>query len=144
MGDKRVIDFLHEHHLAAFSVCNNQEMWCWSAFYTFIECEFCLVITSEEKTKHIQILKNSKESMVCGIVALETTNIGQIRGVQFKGEMTLCSEESYFNKYRVAYLKQFPFAVLKGADLWIVKINELKFTDNRLGFGKKLLWSRPQ
>jgi uncharacterized protein YhbP (UPF0306 family) len=43
-------------------------------------------------------------------------------------------------KARMAYLKRFPYAALSGTPVWIVEITYAKFTDNRLGFGKKLVW----
>ena len=27
--------------------------------------------------------------------------------------------------------------------LWIVRLTYIKMTDNRLGFGRKLIWTRP-
>lgn len=43
---------------------------------------------------------------------------------------------------RKAYLKRFPFALAVKLDLWILHIDYIKMTDNRLGFGSKLLWLR--
>ena len=41
---------------------------------------------------------------------------------------------------RKTYLKRFPFAVLGSTPLWAVELNFAKLTNNRLGFGKKLVW----
>jgi uncharacterized protein YhbP (UPF0306 family) len=43
---------------------------------------------------------------------------------------------------RTAYLLRFPFALAAKLDLWILEIDYVKMTDNRLGFGKKLEWRR--
>jgi len=43
---------------------------------------------------------------------------------------------------RTAYLLRFPFALAAKLDLWVLYIDYLKMTDNRLGFGKKLEWRR--
>jgi len=43
-------------------------------------------------------------------------------------------------KAKVAYLKRFPVAILMKTNLWVVKVRYIKMTDNRLGFGKKLIW----
>ena len=80
-------------------------------------------------------------NIVSGTVALETETIGMIRGLQFKANIIKCSD-SLLDKNRLLYLKRFPYAILKGGDLWELEIIELKFTDNRLGFGKKLHWNR--
>jgi uncharacterized protein YhbP (UPF0306 family) len=28
-------------------------------------------------------------------------------------------------------------------EIWTIKINRIKYTDNTLGFGKKIIWERP-
>ena len=45
-------------------------------------------------------------------------------------------------KYKTVYLKKFPFAILKNTALWYIEPTFLKFTDNRLGFGKKIIWEK--
>lgn len=100
-----------------------------------------MVITSESKTRHIQMLVSAGTGLVSGGVSLETESVGLIRGVQFNGFMKQV-QERFLNNYRLSYLKRFPYAILKGGDLWTIRITEIKFTDNRLGFGKKLHWSR--
>lgn len=136
-------------------------MWCASAFYVFDPDIPAFVITSEERTRHMQLALNGvagqTEStgeqpdsaggnpvqaipfLVAGTVALETEQVGMIRGIQFRAEVKKAGA-SLLDKHRLMYLKRFPYAVLKGGDLWILELTELKFTDNRLGFGKKLHW----
>jgi hypothetical protein len=102
-----------------------------------MENENCFVFTSDNDTKHAQdAIKNPS---VAGSVVLETKIIGKIQGVQFKGEMKQ-PEKSSLPEIKKAYLKRFPFAIFANTNLWILKINYLKLTDNRLGFGKKLIW----
>lgn len=139
--DSRIAEFIKEHHLAALAVTDGEDIWSWHAFYVFLEDEMSFVITSEDKTRHIGILKQGKSEIISGAIGLETEQIGLIRGVQFKARMEFCTE-AFVNRYRLSYLRRFPYAILKGGDLWILRVSELKFTDNRLGFGKKLLWKR--
>ncbi len=138
--DSRITEFIKEHHLTTLTVAAGGDIWSWHAFYVFIEEENVFVITSEQKTRHISLFLTDPQKRVAGAIGLETEQIGLIRGVQFKAEMELCSQP-FLNRYRLRYLRRFPYAVLKGGDLWVVRITELKFTDNRLGFGKKLLWN---
>lgn len=139
MIDKRIAEFINEHHVAALTVSDGKEIWSWHAFYVYLEEENLFVITSESKTRHIKMLLNGGNPLIAGAIALETETIGLIRGVQFTANMETCNE-SFLNKYRLRYLKRFPYAVLVGGHLWTLKVTEFKFTDNRLGFGKKLLW----
>jgi uncharacterized protein YhbP (UPF0306 family) len=41
-----------------------------------------------------------------------------------------------------AYLRRFPVAALMETRLWMVELTHIKMTDNRLGFGKKLVWEK--
>lgn len=43
---------------------------------------------------------------------------------------------------RKRYVKRFPVARMLSAPVWEIRPDELKFTDNTLGFGKKLYWLR--
>ena len=70
---------------------------------------------------------------------METSVVGKIQGIQFRGVMEIPSDE-LAEKARNAYLKRFPVAVLMKTNLWTIKVNYIKMTDNRLGFGKKLIW----
>jgi len=74
-------------------------------------------------------------------VVLETMVIGRIRGIQFQGVISEPGSE-LLSKAKWAYLKKFPPAALMDTHLWVVKLTFIKMTDNRLGFGKKLVWTQ--
>ena len=138
--DKRILQFLKKHHVCSVATCSDGQPWCATVFYVLMEEEGALVFTSDPTTRHIKEgLLNQK---VAGTIALETEIIGLIRGVQFSGIMLETPEPKLKKKALRAYFKRFPYAVLNHSPLWICALVELKFTDNRLGFGKKLRWSR--
>jgi len=111
--------------------------WCANCFYVYLEEENSLVFTTDLKTRHGQeFLKNSE---VAGSVVLETMIVGKIRGIQFQGIISE-PEGILASKAKWEYLKRFPPAALMDTHLWLVKLTYIKFTDNRLGFGKKLIW----
>ena len=67
---KKITDFLKKHHVVTIATCENNQPWCFNAFYTFDEETPALIITSHDDTKHVQqVLKNSQ---VSGSVVLET------------------------------------------------------------------------
>jgi len=138
MIDERIVKFLRKHHVLTIATTVDNEPWCASCFYVYLIEENQLVFTTDLKTRHGQeFLKNQK---VAGTVALETNIIGKIRGIQFQG---IVSEPAgaMAQKSKTAYLKRFPVAMLMETHLWIVQLTLIKYTDNRLGFGKKLIWS---
>ena len=137
MPDKRIIEFILEHHVMSLACAAHGDLWCANCFYVFLEEEMSFVVTSEEETRHAQLFMENP--VVTGSIALETEVIGKIRGLQFRAVVEKC-DESLFDKYRLAYLKRFPYAILKVGEIWRLVLTELKYTDNRLGFGKKLKW----
>ncbi|MFA6335269.1 MAG: hypothetical protein WCX48_06900 [Bacteroidales bacterium] len=146
MFPQQIVEFIKEHHVLTLAAANGSDIWCSHAFYAFVEEELLFVITSEEKTRHIQLAIESglyavepDSHTVAGAIALETEKVGMIRGLQFKAQISKC-DDSYLNSYRLRYLKRFPYAILKGGDLWLLRLVEVKYTDNRLGFGKKMNW----
>jgi len=80
-----------------------------------------------------------RQPMVSGAIALETTMIGKIQGIQFTGLSTELGEDTY-DKALSAYLKKFPLATFKKLVLWGIQPDFIKMTHNRLGFGTKLIW----
>ena len=137
MIDRRIVKFFRKHHVLTVATTVNDEPWCASCFYVYLEEENALVFTTDTDTRHGQeFLKNP---LVAGTVVLETVVIGKIRGIQFQGIVSEPGEE-LASKANSAYLKRFPVAMLMDTRLWIVRLTLIKMTDNRLGFGKKLLW----
>ena len=137
MIDKKIIKFFRRHHVLTIATSVENEPWCASCFYVYLEEENALVFTSDLNTRHGQeFLKNPE---VAGNILLETAVIGKIRGIQFRGRISEPAGEMAA-KAKSAYLKRFPVAMLMDTHLWVVSLSNIKFTDNRLGFGKKLLW----
>jgi len=137
--DRRIISFINEHHILTLATANNNKPYCASCFYVYIEDKNMFVITSDFTTKHIKDVE--KQNIVAGAIALETTMIGKIQGIQFTGVMKLLTENDLkiANK---AYINKFPLALLKDTTLWGIFPGFLKMTHNRLGFGKKLIWGK--
>lgn len=135
--DAKIITFLKKHHVLTLATVSGDQPWVANCFYAFMEDDMSFVFTSGFETRHIQeVILNKK---VAGNVVLETGIIGKIQGIQFSGILELAEGES-LEKARTAYLKRFPFAALMDTTLWILPVDYLKMTDNRLGFGKKLIW----
>lgn len=134
-----ISSFLKKHHVLTLATQNQVSLWSCNCFYTYIPEQAVFVFTSDQNTRHIKdALANPQ---VAGTVVLETRIIGKIQGVQFSGELHRPNGDD-LEKYKKAYLKRFPYARFMLAELWYVKVNYFKFTDNTLGFGKKLVWER--
>jgi len=139
MIDSRIKKFFRKHHVLTIATSVAGEPWCANCFYVYMEEENALVFTTDPETRHGQEFK--KNPFVSGSVVLETMIIGKIRGVQFQGLISE-PEGEMLSRATSAYLKRFPPATLMDTHLWIVTLTYIKLTDNRLGFGKKLIWNR--
>ncbi|MCF8378861.1 MAG: pyridoxamine 5'-phosphate oxidase family protein [Bacteroidales bacterium] len=135
----RITEFLHKHHVLTLATCSDNLPWCANCFYVWIEEEAGFVFTSDDTTKHIQDLLQGNN--VAGSVVLETETIGKIRGIQFRGRLSK-PEGELAKRSKKSYLKRFPYAMLMQTNIWLLEVDYIKMTDNRLGFGKKLIWER--
>jgi uncharacterized protein YhbP (UPF0306 family) len=82
-----------------------------------------------------------QQPFVAGSIALETSVIGKLQGIQLEGKLTEATGDT-LKEIKTAYMKRFPFALLMDTKLWFLEPTTIKMTDNRLGFGKKLYWKR--
>ncbi len=126
--------FISQHHILTLATCKQNIPQCATLFFAYDPLHVSFIVASDAKTEHIQnVLENEN---IAGVIALETKTIGKIQGIQFQG--TMHSSEALEDKKR--YLKAFPYALVMNPKLWKIKISMMKLTDNRLGFGTKLIW----
>ena len=135
--DARIIRFLKRHHVMTLATVQDQQPHCCTLFYAYDAERNRLVVTSSESTLHVQQVEQN--ARIAGAIALESNVIGKLQGIQLHGTMTR-PQGADRKTARQTYLQRFPFAVLMEIDLWVIQIDDLKLTDNRLGFGKKLVW----
>jgi uncharacterized protein YhbP (UPF0306 family) len=133
MLDQKIVRFLKRHHVMSLAV---EGPWCAAVFYAFDVEREAFVYTSEHGTNHARIALENPE--VGGSIVLETRMVGRLQGVQLRGR-TYPTDERWA---REAYLRRFPFAAATHLDLWVFEPAHIKYTDNTLGFGKKLIWDR--
>ena len=135
--EKRIVDFIKKHHVLTLATKSENELWCANCFYVYDEEENSLIFTSDIDTRHVsEALKNN---FVAGSIVLETSVIGKTQGIQFQGKF-IKPEKEQLKMVKNKYLLRFPFATLMNTTIWIVELTYIKMTDNRLGFGKKLIW----
>jgi len=135
--EKRITDFFKQHHVLTLATSNSDQPWCANCFYVYLPGENLLAFTSEMKTRHIK--EGLLNKNIAGSVVLETGLIGKIQGIQFLGFLRE-PEGNLAEVVKKAYLRKFPVAMLMDTTMWIVQLTYIKMTDNRLGFGKKIIW----
>jgi len=134
-GDlEKIIVFIEQHHVLSLATSRDDMPSVCSAFYIYDMQTHSFIIASSEETLHIQQVK--KNSNVAGNILLETQEIGKIQGLQFFAKMQVLEDE----RLKKLYFKRFPYALALLPKLWKIEVNRFKFTDNRLGFGKKIIY----
>lgn len=139
--DPRIIDFIQANHVLSLSVRQRNALWAANLFYCadFSDINnISLIVVSDLSTQHGQWMLETPE--VAGTIAGQPRRIADIRGLQFQGHIDLLSDEKAAQAEALFYTQ---FAEAKGrhAPIWRINCNLLKYTDNNLGFGTKLLWS---
>lgn len=137
--DKRILKFISEHHIFNLAVSRNGQPYCATCYYAYMPEKNLFIFTSDHDTRHIRDVIEGNNYRAAGTIALETRVVGKVRGIQFTGTLEELRDEP-LNEGRAAYLKAFPFARLIPLHLWSLSPDYIKMTDNRLGFGKKLIW----
>ena len=128
--------FLSEHHVMSLATTADDEISVCSLFYTFNKGKVSFVVASSEETRHVQ--HSLKNANIAGNILLETKTIGKIQGVQFRG-VFLPLEDT---ELKIEYFKAFPYALALNPKLWQIEVSYFKMTDNRLGFGNKIIWQK--
>ena len=134
--DERIAKFISKQTCA--SICCIDEggrPYCFSCFYAFNDEEIMLYFKSSEDSHHSGLLK--KNAMVAGTILPDKLGLFQIKGIQFEGIVLPDDPKAaayYYQKHKVA--------IAIAGEIWTIRINKIKFTDNSLGFGKKILWER--
>lgn len=138
--DKRITEFIRKHHVMTLACadCATGAPYCCNLFYKYIPEMQCFVFTSSSSTRHAESFAHNGK--VAASIVLETSVIGKIRGLQICGNVRHPTENE-LPQVKKAYIMRFPYAAVMDLDLWIMEPSMLKYTDNRLGFGTKLVWN---
>lgn len=132
----RIRAFIGEHHVLTLATCIISAPQCASLFYAYAKEENVFIVASDETTEHMT--NAMRNPQVAGSIVLETKTVGKIQGVQFTGVI----EPAHDAAASKIYLEAFPYAKVMNPTLWRIVPLFMKLTDNRLGFGRKLVWEK--
>lgn len=131
---EKIESFIKEHHVMSLATSHLDEVSACTLFYGYSSQLNAFVVASSNETQHIQNIQ--KNNQVAGNILLETKTVGKIQGLQFRGEFVELKDK----ELKRLYFKEFPYALAMMPKLWQINVNFFKLTDNRLGFGKKIIW----
>ena len=134
--DKKIERFISKHHVLTLATSTlGGEPYCCNCFYAYDAESAAFIFTTDSTTHHGQMMLQN--SAVAASIVLETRTVGKVQGLQITGEIKPAIEGD-----KMCYIKSFPYAAVADLTLWRLEADFLKLTDNRLGFGKKLIWQR--
>jgi uncharacterized protein YhbP (UPF0306 family) len=137
--DKKIYNFIDEHHVLSLATSSNGQAYMANCFFIFNKDNNEFIFTSSIETRHgKEMIENQK---VAASIVLETKTIGKIQGLQITGTASKLEGELE-KKAKKQYLLKYPYAILKAETMWSISVDFFKLTDNRLGFGKKIIWSK--
>jgi uncharacterized protein YhbP (UPF0306 family) len=137
--ENRISEFITHQTVLTLATVNETIPYCASCFYSFIPTLNYLVIKSDATSNHITEAINNPS--IAAAILPDKLEIGKIRGIQLTGKFII-PENEQLTAAKKSYYKKYPFAIAIPGDLWIIELEYIKFTDNTLGFGKKLIWNK--
>ncbi len=132
--DERIIKFIKKHHVLTLATAIDNIPYCANAFYAYDAENNRFIFTSDTTTRHGEEM--TKNPNVAASIVWETKLVGRIQGLQISGQITKANEAD-----KTKYIQKFPYTALAELTLWAIEPQRVKYTDNTLGFGKKLIWN---
>ncbi len=140
MDLRNLQDFMSAQTCA--SICctgPDEHPYCFSCFYAFHPGKGILIYKSAPEAHHSQLL--AAHPRVAGTILPDALSKLHIQGIQFEGSL-LPEEDPACRDAAAIYYRRHPLAVAHPGKLWTIRLEHIKFTDSKLGFGKKLEWKR--
>ncbi len=136
--DINIQTYLLENKIA--TVCfidESHKPYCINCFYAFDKTNGLLIFKSSNGTYHDSLVSN--EGFTSGTILSNEHDLTKLKGIQFSGKI-INSPAMHKLKLNTLYLKKYPMSLLIDGYYWGVVLNFIKFTDNTLGFGRKIIW----
>lgn len=138
--DERIENFIKKQTVVTIAVISDKGTpYCASCFYAYDEENKVIFFKSDTNTNHMHYAL--ERSAIAGTIMPDSLNKAAIKGIQFEGEL-IVNNKTLDELASSIYHKKYPFAKVMYGEVWVVTLNSIKFTDNTLMFGKKLLWDR--
>ena len=125
--------FIGEHHVMTLATSRDGLPYAAPLFYAYDRQRNCFVFASAQETEHARQMEQNPE--IAAGIYLETETVGKVQGLQLRGRVFGAQDTD-----GKCYFGRFPYARVLRPTLWRLEPSWMKLTDNRLGFGKKLLW----
>lgn len=137
---KAIWDFIEANHVIGITTVLDEEMWSASLFYVPDPKKGCVWVMTDENTIHGSLM--SSNPRISGTISTQESHIHLLKGIQFSGEIAMLKSGPDYKDGLWLYQQKFPVALVHKKPLWKLSFTKIKYTNNALGFGTKLLWEK--
>jgi uncharacterized protein len=131
--------YIQQQHVLTLCCATKQQIWAAHCFYQ-LDCQnIALWIMTDSNTRHGQIMLFNP--LVAGTIGSQQRDVQLLQGIQFQGIAQLVAAEER-QRALVSYQTRFPEALQHQQPLWAIRLDEIKMTNNKKGFGHKQVWQR--
>ncbi|OOH91323.1 hypothetical protein BMT54_02520 [Pasteurellaceae bacterium 15-036681] len=133
-----IVEFIQANHVVSLACTHNGEHWIASCFYAFDLANQRLIILTKSTTQHGNLM--SKNPQVVGTIAGQPTDIREIEGIQFRATATQLVNSEQKQTACDFYCEKHPMGKFIPSDVWEIRLDYIKHTDNKLMFAQKIEW----
>ncbi|MFN8244083.1 MAG: pyridoxamine 5'-phosphate oxidase family protein [Ferruginibacter sp.] len=138
--NESITEFIEKQTCATVCCVDKQgQPWCFSCYYAVDTERGLLHFKSSPGARHAGIL--AENPRVAGTVLPDKLSKLVVKGIQFEGSIT-GHDDPLATHALGTYLRRHPMAVAIAGDIWTIRLDHIKLTDSKLGFGKKINWER--
>lgn len=136
--NEKVLSFLGNNKVATVCFVTKDNIpYCINCFYAFDEKNTVLVFKSSFGTSHDTLIK--PDAPVSGTILPNSISLLNVKGIQFSGKLINPTEIDYL-KLSAFYTKNYVMSLAMPGYIWAVRLEFIKYTDNSLGLGNKIIW----
>lgn len=135
-----IIEFINRYHVVSLACYANGTLWSASCFYIFDAENDRLILLTKQTTCHGELMRQNPN--IAGTIAGQPQHLNEIEGLQFSATARCLSEPDERSRAFTQYTQRYPIAKLIPSDVWEIRFNEIKFTENRTAFAHKTYWKR--
>ena len=137
---QNMAQFFSENHVVSIATSSPQGLWSACCFYVFDAENAQLIVFTARTTQHGANM--AAQPNVAGTIAGQPHSIAKISGIQFAARAALLEEETERRRAQSLFYHAHPAARALKSDVWLLRLDTVKFTDNKLVFAQKTLWQR--
>lgn len=136
----KIQEFLVQNHVVSLAIKDDKGLWAASCFYALDTAQARLIVLTSQTTRHGQQMLI--QPRLAGTVAQQPRHLREIRGLQFTAHAELLDGIPRQDALGI-YTRRHPLAMLKRTDVWAIRLDGVKYTDNHYVFAQKMCWERP-